>query len=217
MKFTAKTVQLLKHYASINSGFVFKKGDVLETMSHSETIVAKATTDQVIEQSFAIFDLNRFLGALSLFKEPEIQFHKSYLTIKDEGRELNYVFADPRTIKQPPAGFTMPNNPIEMKLTASAFGDIVKALSIMSLPQVAFVGDGETISVKALDSKNPTSDTFKVTNLGTTERKFSAIFKIENLKIVPADYDVYIAEGIAHFKSDNIVYWIAVEDNSTFK
>lgn len=216
MKFTAKTVQILKHYASINPSFVFKKGDVLETISHEETLVARTTTDQVIDQSFAIADLNRFLGALSLFKEPDIQFHKSYLTIKGDDRELNYVFADPRNIKQPPAGFKMPESAVELKLSASALSDILKALSIMSLPQVAFVGDGSSVSVQAIDSKNPTSDNFKVMNLGETDKVFKAIFRIENIKVLPADYDVKIAEGISHFKGENMLYWIAVEDNSTF-
>lgn len=216
MKFTPKTVQILKNFASINSNIVIKKGDVIGTTSESYTIVSKAKTDQTFDHIIPIFDLNRFLGALSLFNDPEIQIHSSYMTIKNSEKELNYVFADPKTIRQPPDGFNLPPVVVEFTLTASVFSDIMKALSIMSLPEIAFIGDGKTISVQAIDSKNPTSDNFKITNLGETDKKFMAIYKIENMKIIPADYKVTICDKISHLVGDNIEYWIAVEINSKF-
>jgi hypothetical protein len=44
------------------------------------------------------------------------------------------------------------------------------------------------------------------------------IFKVENLKLLPRDYDVTVsAKGIANFKSKtgDIEYWIATEQGST--
>lgn len=218
MKFTQKTVQVLKNFASINSAIHFRKGEYISTVSKECTIIAKAKLDQTFEHSFAIFDLNRFLGALSLFNDPEIQFHDKYLTIKNDDRELNYIFTDPKSIQSAPEnGIKVPDVAVELKLTASVISDITKALSIMSLPEVAFVGDGKTISVQAIDSNNPTTDVFKLTNLGKTDKTFKAIFKIENLKIVPADYDVTISrEGVSHFTGQSIEYWIVVESKSEF-
>jgi hypothetical protein len=52
---------------------------------------------------------------------------------------------------------------------------------------------------------------------------FSAIFKIENIKVMNFDYDVELsAKGIAKFKSVNdkgpkLTYWIATEGHSTFE
>ena len=88
----------------------------------------------------------------------------------------------------------------------------------MGLPQLAFVGDGENVSVQAINSEDPTSDVFKITNLGETDRVFRAIYKVENLKIVPGEYTVDIAErGISLFKGEGIEYFVAIEKNSSMK
>lgn len=216
MKFTQKTVQILKHFSSINPSIVIKKGNFLSTTSEFYTIVAKAQTDQEFETMISINDLNRFLGALSLFNEPEIQCHEKYMTIRSVDKELNYLFADPKCIKQPASSIPLPNSVVELKLTASIITDIMKALSIMGLPDIAFVGDGETVSLQALDNKNPTSDNFKIGNLGSTQNKFKAIFRVENMKIIPADYELSICPKVSYFKGDKTEYWIAVEKDSEF-
>ncbi len=216
MKFTQKTVQILKNFASINPSIVLKKGDMIGTTSEFYTIVAKAKTDQTFDTMIPIYDLNRFLGALSLFNDPEIVCHDSYMTIRTEDKELVYLFADPKAIKQPPSGFSLPPAVVQLKLTASILSDIMKALSIMSLPEIAFIGDGETVSIKALDTKNPTSDNFKIGKLGSTDKKFTAIFRVENMKIIPSDYELSICPKVSYFKGDNIEYWIAVEKDSVF-
>lgn len=216
MKFTQKTVQILKNFSSINPSIVIKPGDVVSTTSELYTIVAKAKVDQTFEQMIPIYDLNRFLGALSLFNEPEIQCHEKFMTIRSADKELNYLFADPKAIKQPPTGFSLPPVTVQLKLTASTLSDIMKALSIMSLPEIAFVGDGETVSIQALNTKDPTTDIFKIGNLGPTENKFTAIFRVENMKIIPSDYELSICPKVSYFKGDNIEYWIAVEKDSKF-
>ena len=214
MKFTQKTIQILKNFAAINPAIQFRKGNVLATVSSGYTIVGIAKLDQEIEQDFAIHDLNRFLGALSLFNAPDIQFHKNYLTIKDAGKELNYVFTDPSVILKIPET-ELPDIAAKVTVTASVLADITKALSIMSLPQLAFVGDGEDISVQAIDISNPTSDTFKITNLGKTDKVFKAVFKVENMKIIPGDYEVTIAsEIVAEFKGNIVDYYLALEGES---
>jgi len=216
MKFTAKTIQVLKNFASINSCIHFKKGNILKTVNQPYTIVGMAKLDQEIEQDFAIFDLNRFLGALSLFNNPDIKLHERYMTITDGSKELNYVFADPATILKPKDGLALPNVATTVKISASTLADILKALSVMGLPELALVGDGESISVQAINSEDPTSDVFKITNLGNTDKVFKAIYKVENLKILPGEYTVDIAsKGISLFKGENIEYFVAIEKNST--
>lgn len=215
MKFTQKTVQILKNFASINTAIHFKKGDYLSTASQGVTIVAKAKIDQTFEHDFAIFDLNRFLGALSLFNDPEIKFYDRYLVIKGQDRELNYTFTDPNTIVTPPKGLALPSVAANLKLPANILADIIKALSVMGLPEVAFVGDGEGISVHAIDTKDPTSNQFKISNLGKTDKTFRAVYRVENLKVIPMDYEVTIApKGISHWVGDGIEYYIGIEKSS---
>jgi hypothetical protein len=45
------------------------------------------------------------------------------------------------------------------------------------------------------------------------------IFKIDNLKLLPRDYEVRVsAKGLSHFKSktNDIEYWIAAEQSSKY-
>jgi predicted secreted protein len=78
------------------------------------------------------------------------------------------------------------------------------------------VGDGEKVFLQAADSKNPTGDVYK-TPVGDTDRVFRAIFKSENLKILPGDYEVSISKaGLAYFEGAGIEYFIAMEGTSKF-
>ena len=51
----------------------------LSTMSAMKNIVAQAEVTERFPQEFAIYDLNEFLSALSLFEEPELNFQDSML------------------------------------------------------------------------------------------------------------------------------------------
>ena len=54
--------------------------------------------------------------------------------------------------------------------------------------------------------------------VGTSTTNYNMIFKVDNLKLLPRDYDVTVsAKGIANFKSKtgDIEYWIATEQGST--
>jgi len=85
------------------------------------------------------------------------------------------------------------------------------------MPEIAIVGNGTDITVEAVDSKNPSADTFAI-KVGTTKHTFKMVFKSENIKIIAADYDVTISsKGIGNFKCEDIEYWIVAEASSTFK
>jgi hypothetical protein len=48
MKFSDKTLTVLKNFASINPSLIFKPGQQLKTISPQKTVVAIATIDDVI-------------------------------------------------------------------------------------------------------------------------------------------------------------------------
>jgi hypothetical protein len=93
----------------------------------------------------------------------------------------------------------------------------MKAMGVLHLPEIAVTGNGSDMFVEAIDSKNPSSDSYKI-QVGSTERNFKMIFKSENIKIMNGDYDVEISSrGIAHFNNQTVDYWIATEAASTFE
>ena len=68
MKLSNHTTSVLKNFATINQNLVIKEGNEMSTMSAMKNIVARATVEETFPKEIAIYDLNEFLGALSLFE-----------------------------------------------------------------------------------------------------------------------------------------------------
>jgi hypothetical protein len=217
MKLSARTIQILKSFSLINPSIVFDEGNTIKTISPTKTVMAKATVPDNFT-AFAIYDLSRFIGVLSLFKEPELEFNGKIITIKgNSGESISYTCADPSNIVTPPSkDIKLPSEDVNFTLEEEVFGKTQKALSVLGLPEFAVVGDGTKIYLQAVDSKNPTSDIYKV-EVGETDLTFRAIFKSDNLKIIPGKYDVTISsKGLSCFVGDDVTFWIATEASSNF-
>lgn len=219
MKLDAKTVNTLKNFSIISPSILIKEGNILQTVSPTKTILARAVVPTDFPQRFALYSLNKFLGCLSLVNDPNIEFTTTHLKISDSGNTtVNFTYTDEGSILTPPEnGIKLPTTDVSMQLTEGTIKEIIKACGALQLPEVAFVGDGSTISIQAVDSKNPSGNIYSIV-VGDTDKFFKAIFKTENIiKIVSGNYDVNISsKGISHFKGEDIEYWIAVEASSTF-
>lgn len=223
MKLEARTLQILKNFASINQSLVFNEGtdgSVLATVSPAKSILAKAKIKENIPCKFGIYDLGRFINAMSIFPEVDIEPTEKVVTIKGpSGAVTRYTCTDPSNIISPPAKeIVMPKVDVEFTLTDADFTKAMKALGILGLPEVAIATSGSeagVVYIQALDSKNPTSDNFMIP-VGKTEAEFRFIFKAENLKLLTGDYEVKISsKGLANFVGSDVEYYIAVEANGS--
>lgn len=217
MKLSNNTTTILKSFAKINKSIVINPGNVLATMHNDKTIVAKATITEQFEQKFAIYDLDKFLSVLSLFTEPELTFQQKFVTISDGKRSINYTYAEESFITQPPKkDIKLPSEDIQFTLKADDLKAVERALSILELSEFSVLGNGEKIYLRAVNVKNPTSDVFSV-EIGETKNTFNAIFRPENIRMLPSDYSVTISKaGFSHFSSNDLEYWVATEDTSTY-
>lgn len=217
MKLEGRTLQILKNYCTINPSLQFKQGSSLTTVSPTKTVMAKAVIKEEIPTTFAIYDLSRFLGVLSLFDTPNIELDEKFLQIQDRDRTVQYTFADPRLIVTPgDKEIKLPDPEINFVLKSDVLQGVLRAMSIMSLPELAVTGENGRLCVEAINSHNPTSDKYSI-QVGETDLNFKMIFLAENIKILSEDYNVSISSrGIAHFKGSDIEYWIATESSSTF-
>jgi hypothetical protein len=97
-------------------------------------------------------------------------------------------------------------------------GMILKTASVLRASDVSVVGDGSQMSVVVGDKKNATGNAYSA-NLGPTDKNFRVNLKVENLKMLPGDYNVSISsKKISRFTavSSDLVYYVAVEADSTF-
>ena len=217
MKIDTNTINVLKNFAKINPSIVIQEGNTLKTISTSKTIMAKATVTTEFDKRFAIYNLDRFISTLSLFNNPELDFNDKYVNIFDANKSTHYTYADESTItKTPEKEIKLPSIDVTFTLTNDNLKDVEKAAGVLGLPEIVVVGDGKLISLQAADTKNPSGDVYSI-EIGTTNKTFKAIFKSENIKIIPGDYEVSIcSKGISCFKGKEADYWIAVEQSSTF-
>lgn len=221
MKLSEKTIDLLENFSSINQSILVKKGSKLRTISVMKNILAEADIDENFEKDFGIYDLPQFLNGVGLMNDPDIDLkHDSYMIIR-EGKttKVKFAFADPEVIITPPEkAITLPSQDVCFQLESVQLQKLLKASSVYQLPDLAAVGDGETITLMVRDKKNDNSNEFALT-VGKTDKTFEFNFKIENIKLIPGSYDVVISKKLlSKFTnhSYNLDYYIALEPDSSY-
>jgi hypothetical protein len=217
MKLSENTINILKNFSTINPSILVKEGNTISTISQQKSIFARANVEETFPKQFAIYELSKFLGVLSLFKDAEIELGSKQMTIKAGKQSLNYTYADPSMIIVPPEkDITLPAPDIEFDITQEELQKVVRATSVLQLPDISVVGNGSVIQLCAINSKNPTTDTFTI-DVGTTNSNFNMVFKADNIiKLLMANYNVKISsKGLALFTSDNISYYVAIEKNNS--
>ena len=75
-KISNETLEVLKNFSSINSNILVKEGNTLTTISPVKNVMAEAEISETFDQEFGIWDLNKFLGTVSLFEDPEFFFNE---------------------------------------------------------------------------------------------------------------------------------------------
>lgn len=219
MKLSKEAVIILKNYSSISPNILISPGSVLKTRSVQNTILSSTTVSDVFPSEFGIYDLNEFLGILSLFPNPELEFSDKFVRISDGENSIKFVSADPSVLSVPKKEINFPTPDIEFKLSSETLAMILKTASVLRAPDVSFVGSEGKLTIVVSDKKNATSNTFDV-NVGDTESTFCINFKIEMLKFLQTDYTVAISsKRISKFSADSsdLVYYVGVESDSVFE
>lgn len=221
MKLSQETLKVLRNFASINPSILVRPGSVLSTISYpGKTVMARATVPDVFETEFAIYDLNRFLNALSLLGDPDLTFGSKDIVAVFEGRTLKYALAEPTMIVAAPTkDISMPATYVKVDLGEGPLKLATSALRVLGLNEIAVTGDGAVVHLQAVDAKGTTADDYSVkVDADPPGKKFRALFKIDNLKLLPGAYTVELTEkGISHWVGDAAEYFIATEKDSKFE
>jgi len=220
MKLSDKTLNLLKNFSNINQSILFKKGSKLRTISVMKNILAEADITEEIPKDFGIYDLNQFLNGLDLHKDPALDFaNDSYVVIREGKTRSNYFFADPNVIVTPPEKeLILPSEDVSFSITSDQLTRLIKAANIFQLSDLSVIGEAGVVKIVVRDKKNDTSNDFQVI-VGETELNFCFNFKVENIKIIPGNYQVSISSKLlSRFDSKDydLKYYIALEPDSTF-
>ena len=219
MKLSDNTLSVLKNFSSINSGLVLRQGNVQKTMSPEKSILVEAELEDAIPSQFGIYDLNQFLGNVSTLENPDMTFTDSSVLMNDGTITFNYYSCSPNHIVSPPdKELKLKQTDVSFTLTNTLLNKLLKLAAMNSLTHLSVVGKNGEIRLQTHEKANDTSNyaSFKLNDYDGDD--FIASFKVENIKLVPGDYDVEIQLGaFAKFTAtsgvlkDKIKYFVALE------
>ena len=213
-----QTKEVLKNYSTINGSILIREGSQLKTINVGENLISQYDCEEVFPQTFAIYDLNQFLAGLSLFQNPILEFSNAeYLTIRGDGRTAKYYFSDPEiTLKTAPdRTVNFPGADIEFSINNNQLEALRKAANVYSIPDLVFTSSaGGTVTLSLCDKENQTSNVYSQEILGDNTGEYELVMKMENVNLVPGDYDVKISSKLITECKHNylpLVYYIALE------
>ena len=153
MKLNDQTVSILKNFSTINQNLVIKEGSEIATMSAMKNIVAKATVEENFPVEFAIYDLNEFLSALSLFTNPDLDFQENYVVITEagsKGKSLKYWYSEPSVVTTPSKEVTMPSSEVKFPLQSNVLSEVQKAAAVIGAPDMVLEDDELRVTDKRM-------------------------------------------------------------------
>lgn len=200
------TIDVLKNFAGINQSIWFEEGNRLRTISITKTTYAEAVIEDTIPREFGIYNLGTFLGVLSLFENPDIEYHDDYMIISEGNTKVRYLYSNEAMIVHPEKGkkVVVTGEELTMTLTNDALKNLLKGTAILGSTDIVFSKTG--ITAVSRDSANNYCLNLDVD--GETDETF--MIKVENLKLLPGDYEVVVTPRVVQFKGDGIEYIFGV-------
>lgn len=220
-KISQQTMTILKNFAGINSNLHVKPGNVISTISPSSTILAEATVSEAFDVEFGIWDMSQFLSTMSLFKDAELEFdgESKHVTISSPGSKasVKYFFSEPSLLSAPPdKKISMPKVALAFHLSEDNISAILRAASVLQAPDMCVESCDAGVRVRVCDKKNVSAHSWSfVVDESEQDMEFQFWLKVENMKLLPGDYDVSFAEKKVVKFVGPVTYWIALESDST--
>jgi hypothetical protein len=208
MKLSKTTLDVLKNFSEINSGLLIEAGNVVRTKHPSDTIHAIYTSEEEFPNRVAIYDLNIFLGVISVFDSPNFDFRKECVVISEEydpESENTILYCKPEFIVSANK-INPPPFEICFELEKDVFGKIDKLARIQELDSYIFEGKDGKLFLRVGKEKNSESNSF-VMKIGdnTYGKDFRCIFSTENFLFLPGHYTVSIStKRIAKFSHKDV-------------
>lgn len=204
-----ETIEVLKNFSSINQGILIRPGNILRTMSVLKNVFASASVPDTFDREIAIYDLSEFLSTLSLFTAPEITYKADHILIQSGKSRIKYFYSSPSVIVSPPEGKNISvQGELTFKLSTVVLEQLLKASSVMKLKEFEISEGG----LRAFN-RNQTGNQYDVEVEGIEGTCTPKILKIENLKMIPRDYNVTVGQRAVKFTSidGGLEYIVAVE------
>ena len=216
------TNKILRNFAGVSNSILLVEGQVQKTVASGKSVLAIAELPEAWPKETGIYDLGMFLGTLSSFKQPGIEFDDDAMVISQGRSRVRYRYSDPSTILTAPNKSLKTDNPaVEFTLNEETLTRLKKQCSLLQLESVTFSVEDGKVLVRAADPKNPASHAFEhevedeTITLHDEDYSESRTFKTEYLgMLLDGSYRVALAGwpyGYFVHESEPVSYFIVAQ------
>ncbi len=197
VKLSPETLQVLKIASSINKSLAFKAGNEIKTVSATGSIVMEATVNESFPVDFAIYELPKLLGVLALpsFKDAELVFEDAvdtHMLIKAGSSKIKYFYTPEDFAKHPGKSIVLPKVDVDVNIQKDVLEAFEKAAAALGHKFMKFKVSDKKLYLIATTPELDTSNDYIVEMGDQNSDDFDAMIKLENLRLVPGDFNVQL-------------------------
>ena len=215
MRLSKETYNILKNFAAINSNILIQPGNVLKTVSAGKNIYVEAKVTEDFDIDVPIWDLNKFLGIVSMFNNPDLEFHDTHVVITNGRSSVTYYYSEPSLLTVPTREIKMPATVTRFELDEKDLNEILKASSVLQVSDLRMVGADGKFTISVDDSGQSTSNSFEIViDENYTGKDFEGTVNVSEMKFIPGSYSVELTDTIISkftHKSLDLSYYIAIK------
>jgi hypothetical protein len=215
MRLSKETYSILKNFAAINSNILIQPGNVLKTVSAGRNIYVEAKVAEDFDVEVPIWDLNKFLGVISMFANPDLEFHDNHVVISNGRSSVTYYYSEPSLLTVPTKELKMPKSSTKFDLDEKDLNEILKAANILQVSDLRLVGGDGQLVISVDDSSQSTSNSFEIAiDENYTGKDFEGTINVAEIKFIPGSYTVELTDTIISkftHKSLDLSYYIAIK------
>lgn len=215
MRLSKETYNILKNFAALNSNILIQPGNVIKTMTAGKNIYAIAKVSEDFDVEIPIWDLNKFLGVVSMFNNPDLEFHETHVVISNGRSSVTYHYSEPSLLTVPTSNMKMPAASITFDLEEQDLNEILKASSILQVTDLKLVGEDGTFYITLDDASQSTSNSFKIViDENYSGKNFEGTINVSEIRFIPGSYTVELTDTIISkftHKNFDLSYYIAIK------
>jgi len=215
MRLSKETYNILKNFAAINSNILIQPGNLLKTVSAGKNIYVEAKVTEDFDVDVPIWDLNKFLGIVSMFNNPDLEFHDTHVVITNGRSSVTYYYSEPSLLTVPTREIKMPATVTRFDLDEKDLNEILKASSVLQVSDLRMVGADGKFIISVDDSGQSTSNSFEIIiDENYTGKDFEGTINVSEMKFIPGSYSVELTDTIISkftHKSLDLSYYIAIK------
>jgi hypothetical protein len=222
-KLSKETLAVLKNFSSLNCNILVEEGNVIQTITPTKNVMARAVIKEEFSTKFGIWDLSKFLSVVSIFENPEFTFEDKYVVIGDGKKSsVKYFYCEPSLLTVPTKNVKMPDTALSIDMTHVMINELTKAASVLQVQDLRICPSDDSTEILGIvhDVNDPTSNHYSIC-LGenTVDASSQFDFKINLLRLLPGNYKADFTETVISKFTHNdfdLTYWIALETSSKF-